>query len=234
MANPILFEYNSKFIQRGDITDYMVTKSIPQSGTVKLTNVYIPLTQDVISAPYNMLTFTELKTEINRKVELPAGNHSLEELCLVMEQVMNSLGGQTYRVTECKGILRIDANDGFRLIFEYNSLWWKLGFLPKGYEGNTHQASLPANLSPSGMYYLDIGIVNRRICTNGFGSGSKDGVFPLLLKGNCYEIAKWKNKTTSPLAIIPNCTSMQVRLFDDRGRLVQLKTDWSFILENIP
>ena len=232
---PILFEFNSKFRSLGDITDYTVFRTIPQSGTVKVISINIPFTHDVIHAPCNMLTFTECKYNMERKAPVPEGNYSVEELCLVLEQLMTAYGSQSYKVTEQKGILRIDADSEFKLTWTDTSIWSQLGFLPREYQGPIWRALLPPNLSPSGMYYLDIGMTNTKlynaVCNV---TRYKEGIIPLMLKGNCYELANWKNTTMSPVAVIPNRTQTRIQLLDSRGEIVKLKQDWSFILENIP
>jgi hypothetical protein len=234
--HPILFEYDSKLRRSGDITNYTISTPIPVSGTIRLVNVCIPFTHDVIHAPCNVLTFIELgsKSEIERKIEVPEGNYDLEELCLVLEQLMSGYGGQKYKLSQNKGILRIDATDNFKLTWTSESIWEQLGFLPREYVGKTWRALLPPTLTPDGMYYLDISglgnIAERRIMSNNV----KCGTFPLLLKGSCYEIAEWKNTTMSPVSVRLGCSQINVRLFDSRGNLVNLKKDWSFVLENMP
>lgn len=232
ILDPELYQYNSKYrLIGGTITDYYVNTPLPVSGSIRLVNVNIPLTHNVIDSPNNLLSFVEVKDDIMRKIRVPSGNYTIAELCSLLSQLMTLNSAQEYKVTEQRNMLKIEAKDDFQLIFQDNSIWEQLGFPYRNSIGNTWLAILPPTLSPSGEYYLELNnLVRKKIRTN----GGTLGTFPLMLKGNCYEIAKWQNTFLSPVLVTPDCCNMNVKLYDSEGCLVKLKKDWSFTLENIP
>lgn len=228
--SPKLFEYNSKYRMKGENIANYSARVLPSSGTVRLVDVHIPLSHDTINDTNNVISFMELESNVPVKTTLPKGNHSIGALRMYLIQAMNLVGCQQYRVSEFDNILTIEAKDNFRLVWDDNTIWEHIGFFPQEGSSNKWVTESAPLLSPSGRYYLDVGVlVNRKI----YG-GCVSATFPLTLKGNYYEIAQWQSSELSPVLITPRCSQINIKLLDSDGRVVQLKRDWFFVLENIP
>jgi hypothetical protein len=223
------------------IPSYAVPKSsfLPQKGSIRLAGINIKLDQFNIDEPFNKVVFTSEDSKTTYAGVISPGNYTLDNIAPARAGAMNSSSKdfevQKFSVSVKNNCLQIKHQNNFMPVFDENRsniLWQKLGF-----ESNEnskyktlHLAKISPNLTRSGDYFLELqGLICSCINGNSFNVAG----FPLILKENIFELASWKNKEGSFIRINGGCGHMVVRLYDSNRELVNLHSDWSFLLENV-
>lgn len=232
----MLYCVSSRYRDTGSYNRFRISITIPERfRRLKLLSLQIPMSWYVINSSNNAITFAETTSPlVVRQAIIPEGNYSYLLMIAAIGAAMSLVGTVPYVTTfnNVDNKITISAPISFQINWAAErSTYYQLGFdktlTPFSF---THTGDRGINLSPSGMYLLEIqglGISNCLVSR----TQSFPGTYPICLTGDSYEFFEWTNANYEPILVGTNQANLFINLMDQNGVSVPLNEDWSILFQ---
>jgi hypothetical protein len=202
-------------------------------STAKLKHVILPNTvYNVRSNNCNFIIREAGSTAIT--ISIPYGYYNVSTMCIMLQQLLSSVGTQTYAVTYSSTtfLLTISAPGAFLLDFGgLQSCAALLGFLPIATTSDVLHTGTNAMHLQIDVLYIVIDEFSRGI----IGKNGKPYTFMIPLDENSGSIINYNNKSTFTQVVQVNSVplyELHVKLLLPNDELVDLNgSEWSMLLE---